>query len=262
MEFVIIAVAALVVSALTMFSGFGLGTLLMPVFAIFFPIEAAIAATAVVHGANGVLKAALLGREADRSVVLRFGIPALLSAFAGAAVLGAVSTLDPLFTYTLAGRDATVTPIKLVMGILMTGFALFELLPRFANLEFDRRWLPLGGVLSGFFGGLSGHQGALRSAFLVKSGLSPKAFVGSNAVIGLMVDVARLSVYGAVFLGQTTGTLFQGRTGGMILAGVMAAFTGVVVGKRILPKVTMASIQVITGVMLLVIALALGMGVI
>ena len=37
------------------------------------------------------------------------------------------------------------------------------------TLALPSRWLALGGVLSGFFGGLSGNQGALRSAFLLKS---------------------------------------------------------------------------------------------
>jgi hypothetical protein len=36
-------------SALTLFSGFGLGTLLMPVVALFFPLDLAIAMTAMVH---------------------------------------------------------------------------------------------------------------------------------------------------------------------------------------------------------------------
>ena len=33
---------------------------------------------------------------------------------------------------------------------------------------------------SGFFGGLSGMQGALRSAFLARAGLSKEAFVASG----------------------------------------------------------------------------------
>jgi len=37
------------VSGLTLFSGFGLGTLLMPTFVLFFPIEVAVAATAIVY---------------------------------------------------------------------------------------------------------------------------------------------------------------------------------------------------------------------
>jgi len=73
----------------------------------------------------------------------------------------------------------------------MIGFALLELHPRFEKLEFDREYLPFGGLVSGFFGGLSGHQGALRSAFLAKVGISPEGFVGTNAVIGLLVDLTR-----------------------------------------------------------------------
>ena len=75
MDIIIISIAALFASGLTMFSGFGLGTLLMPVVAIFFPVEIAIAMTAMVHLANNAFKVFLLGRSANRSVILRFGIP-------------------------------------------------------------------------------------------------------------------------------------------------------------------------------------------
>jgi len=59
--------------------------------------------------------------------------------------------------------------MKATIAVLLLFFAIFELLPRFKHFSFDRKYLPLGGILSGFFGGLSGNQGALRSAFLVKS---------------------------------------------------------------------------------------------
>ncbi len=262
MAFIAVAIAALVVSALTLFSGFGLGTLLMPVFALFFPIEVAVAATAVVRGANNVVKVAMFGRGADWRIVARFGLPAISCAFLGAAALGLLSGTGPLFRYALGTHEAVVTPLKLLMAGLMVGFALFELLPNLRDLEFDRRWLPLGGVLSGFVGGLSGHQGALRSAFLAKVGLTTEAFVGTNAVIGFLVDVARLFVYGALF---ATGRAAEvSEHGGWELVGVAmaAAFVGVLVGSRLVKKVTMRLVQAITGVLLLVIAGALGAGLI
>lgn len=98
MEFVLVPLAAFVASGLTMFSGFGLGTLLLPVFALFVPIELAVVATAIVHGANNVLKASLLGRWADREVVVRFGVPAVGAALVGAWVLATFSALDPVAT--------------------------------------------------------------------------------------------------------------------------------------------------------------------
>lgn len=70
-SFVIVSVASLVTAGLTLYSGFGLGTLLMPVFALFFPIEVAVAATAIVHGANNIFKIAVVGRHADKALVVR-----------------------------------------------------------------------------------------------------------------------------------------------------------------------------------------------
>ena len=261
MEYLIVAVAAMVTSGLTLFSGFGLGTLLLPAFALFFPAELAVAATAVVHGANNVFKVSLLGRNADFGLVLRFGIPAVIAAFFGASALGLLSGLEPITTYTLGGRQAEVTPIKLVLAALMMLFAAFELLPRFRRLEIDRKYLTLGGLMSGFFGGLSGHQGALRSAFLAKVGISTPAFVGTNAVIGLVVDLIRIGVYSVVFFGVGGESMFGGEEWRLIVTGILAAFAGVLVGRRYLHKVTMRSIQLLTGILLLAIAVALGSGI-
>jgi len=62
---VVITLTAILVSGLTLFSGFSLGTILMPAFALFFPIPVAIAATADVHLANNLFKLGLVGRQAD-----------------------------------------------------------------------------------------------------------------------------------------------------------------------------------------------------
>lgn len=56
MEYILICSDAFVASGVTLFSGFGLGTvLLMPVFAVFFPVPA-IVLTAIVHFLNNLFK--------------------------------------------------------------------------------------------------------------------------------------------------------------------------------------------------------------
>ncbi len=257
MEFILIPLVALGISGLTLFSGFGLGTVLMPVFAVFFPVELAVAMTAVVHFLNNLFKLVLLGRHADRSAVLRFGIPAVLMALVGARLLLWLSGLDPLTSYTLGDHIVEVLPVKLIIGILMIGFAMLELLPRFSRMSFDRRYLPVGGMLSGFFGGLSGHQGALRSAFLLHSGLSKEAFIATGVVIATLVDAGRLTVYGAHFARAGISENLP-----LLAITTLSAFAGAFIGNRLLKKVTFRFIQIIIGVMLIVLAVGLGSGLI
>ena len=256
-----VCLAAFFAAGLTMYSGFGLGTLLLPVFALFFPAEMAVVATAFVHGANNVFKVSLLGRHADRDVVLKFGLPAIAAAILGALVLGWI--VQAASSIAIEVNDdvlAEITPVKAVIGLLMIGFALFELLPRFRQMKFERRFLPLGGLLSGFFGGLSGHQGALRSAFLAKTGLNTEQFVGSNAAIGLLVDLTRISVYIALF-SAVGGQISDFDGWPLVICGALSAFAGVMIGKRFLQKVTMTSIQTLVGLLLFGVGLALVTGI-
>jgi len=259
--YLLVASTAFIAAGLTLYSGFGLGTILLPLFALFFPVEMAVVATALVHGANNVFKVSLLGRHADREVVLKFGLPAIAAAVLGALALGWFAQSGSALTIEV-NEEALfrITPVKLVIGLLMIGFALFELLPRFRSMQFERRYLPLGGVLSGFFGGLSGHQGALRSAFLAKTGLTTERFVGSNAVIGFLVDLTRISVYVALFT-AAGGHVSEFSAWSLVMTGAVSAFCGVLLGKRFLHKVTMTSVQTLVGLLLFGVGLALVFGI-
>lgn len=256
MQFIIIGLVAFLASALTLFAGFGLGTMLTPAFALFFPAQLAVGLTAVVHFANNLFKLALLGRHADRGAVIRFGLPAMAAAFAGARVLVWLSDLEPLLDYELAGRTFHVMPVNAAIAALLLVFVALELSPRFAELRLPQRYMPLGGLLSGFFGGLSGNQGALRSAFLVKAGLSQEQFVATGVVIACIIDVTRLSVYARNF--SRAGVL---ENGPLVLLACVSAFLGAFLGARLLKKVTMKTVQRIVAGALILIAFALGAGV-
>jgi uncharacterized membrane protein YfcA len=92
-----------------------------------------------------------------------------------------------------------ITPVKLTIAVLLIIFSLLEILPSVQKVQFSRNKLALGGILSGFFGGLTGIQGAIRSAFLIKSGLSKEAYIATGVVIACLVDFTRLSVYASRF---------------------------------------------------------------
>ena len=239
-------------SGLTFFSGFGLGTLLLPAFALFFPLEQAISLTAIVHFLNGLFKLGLVGRHTNRRVLLRFGIPAIAFSFLGAWLLLQLSDMEPLITYTAFYRRLEVSPVNLVVGLVLLAFVLAEWLPRLREVSFGQKFLPLGGALSGFFGGLSGMQGALRSAFLVKAGLSKEAFVATGVVIACLIDISRLGVYAKLAIADSSYPLLS--------AAVLSAFAGAFLGNRYIKKLTMHGIQTIVAIMLSLVAMGLIVG--
>jgi len=257
MEIIIIRIAAFVAALLTFFSGFGLGTILTPVFVIFFPVEVAIALTGVVHFTNNLFKIALVGKSADKTVLLRFGIPAILTAFLGAWLLLRITVLPSLYIYEMWGGNFEITPVKLIIAILLIIFSILEISPSFKKVQFGKDKLFLGGALSGFFGGLTGIQGAIRSAFLIKSGLSKEAYIATGVVIASLVDFTRLSVYASRF---ASANLHENIP--LLLTATLAAITGAYLGKRMLKKVTLRSIQLLVAIMLIVISLAMGSGLI
>ncbi len=252
---ILILIVSLLASLLTFFSGFGLGTLLTPIVALFFPIKTAIAITAMVHLLNNLFKLQLTGKYTDWNIVKKFGIPALIGSLAGALLLYVLPDSMPIISYTLWGNHFDLYTTKIIIGILIILFTIIEGNERIKNWTAQPNYLQFGGLLSGFFGGLSGHQGALRSMFLLKSNLSKQSFIASGIAIACIIDFSRLFVY----IPQWKN-LSWSQEGYLVIMATLAAFAGAYIGNKFLNKSTWPVLQKFVSIMLILIGLAMILG--
>ena len=251
---ILVLIVAFLASILTFFSGFGLGTLLTPAFLVFFPLPIAIAMTAVVHFTNNLFKLGLVGRYIDKKVLLLFGLPAVLGVIPGAWLLHYLEDAPEIKSYEMFSRTYSIDWMGLVIGVLMILFALAELLKVKERLRKEQ--LSVGGFISGFFGGLSGHQGALRSIFLLGAGLGKEAFIATGVAISLFVDITRIPMY----MNQQGASIIENNWK-LILAAIAAAFAGAYLGKRFLKKTSIDTVRFIVAAMLLIFGVLLIMGI-
>ena len=255
MDIFIISLVALLASLLTFFSGFGLGTLLLPVFAFYFPLPVAVMMTAVVHFSNNIFKLSLICKFADWRTVFSFGLFSIPAAILGALILKLSGNPQPLFVYAFMQKNYFISVQGLVIGLLMIFFAVYEFFPFLEGKLKPGKNLWLGGVISGFFGGLTGHQGALRSAWLIKFIKEKQVYVATGTVIACLVDVSRLGVYwtdiGKINFIENWKCLFFP---------VMAAFIGAFFGNKLLKKITINYVKILVCILLVVFGLLTGLG--
>lgn len=250
-SYAVVPTAAFGASLLTFISGFGLGTLLLPVFALFFPLDLSVLLTAVVHLLNNLFKLGLLGKSIDRRTVLLFGVPGIAGALGGAWLLDRLGTLEPLYQ----GLRMPVDAVRLGIAVLMVLFAITELLPSVSGLSFHPKYLLPGGLISGFFGGFSGHQGALRTMFLLRSGLGKEAVIATGVAIACLVDFTRIPFYAVSPMRNEIAVQWP-----LLALSTAAAFAGAYWGKRLIPKVTLRGVQLLVAAFMVVISVGLAIG--
>ena len=140
--------AAFLAAVLTLMTGFGLATILTPVFLIFYDVKIAILIVAVVHLLNNLLKLSLFSRHVSMDILKRFGVLTLLGAFIGAFFQG---TMDSSL-------------VKILLGISLVFLGLKEATGFGEKLRLPQKIDFIGGFLSGLLGGFVGNRGAIRSA--------------------------------------------------------------------------------------------------
>jgi uncharacterized membrane protein YfcA len=225
---VAVFIVAILSGATATVVGFGIGSLMTPLLAIEFGATAAVALVTVPHAAATAVRCWRLRAHVDRGVVARFGLLSAAGALAGALL------------YTRLGPGA----LTRVLGGLLLLTAIAQL------TGWTSRWQPRGpvvaifGLASGFFGGIAGNQGGLRSAALTAFGLPPVVFVATATAIGLLVDAARTPVYvwhsGRVLLTHwaplvvaTAGVLVGTVLGERLLLGLSRRRFGQIIGAAI-----------------------------
>jgi uncharacterized membrane protein YfcA len=222
---ILIFFVALVSGATAAVVGFGIGSMLTPLMAASVGMSTAVAAVTIPHAIATALRCWRLRKSIDRDVLLRFG---LLSAAGGLGGALAYSRLgSAALTRVLGGL------LLLTAAAQLTGWA--------------KHWRPRGwlvsalGLASGFFGGIAGNQGGLRSAALTSFRLSAASLVATGTAAGLMVDAARTPVY---LWTSGSEVLALWRPLAIATAGVLA---GTLLGERILFGLSPATFRRVLG---------------
>ena len=201
---IILALVGIVAAAIAAVTGFGIGSLLMPVLGIEVGTKLAVAAVAIPHLVGSAQRFWILRRHVDRRVVLGFGAMSAAGGLAGALLHARVSG------HTLG----------VVFGVLLILAGLSELTGWMRRIRWGRRAAWVAGAVSGVLGGLVGNQGGIRSASMLGFDVPKESFVATATAIALFVDCARLPVYLAT----------QGRELARLWPLLLIATTGVLIG--------------------------------
>lgn len=226
----ITAAASVLAGAIASVSGFGIGSLLTPLFNIPYDMRLAVAAVSIPHLVATSLRLWLMRRDVNRQVLRSFGVMSATGGLTGA----------------ILQQYATAPGLTLVFAALLIFAGLAGLTGLSERLRFGPRTGWIAGVLSGMLGGLVGNQGGIRSAALLGSQLSPAAFVATATAAGLIVDAARMPVYVVMEHSRLLADL------GVIGVATLGVVVGTVAGRPILRTLPPALFRKLVSALILV----------
>jgi uncharacterized protein len=200
----LILVVSAIAGGIAAVTGFGIGSLLIPVFALQVDTRLAVAAVSVPHVIGTAVRFWLLSGGVDRRVFWSFGLTSAAGGLIGALLQSRASNRWLNFSF----------------GVLLLFAAVSELTGLARRMRFRGPVAWIAGAVSGLLGGLVGNQGGLRSAALLGFDLSKHRFVATATAIGLVVDGARMPVY----------LMMQARELSEIVPWIALAALGVTVG--------------------------------
>src|SRR5262249_34728915 len=155
----LVAVTALVAGSIASVAGFGIGSLLTPIFNLRDGMHVAVAAASIPHAVATGLRLWMLRHDVDRQVLKTFGVMSAAGGLAGA----------------LTQQYATGRGLTLVFAVLLALAGLAGVTGLSARLRVRPAVGWIAGIVSGALGGLVGNQGGIRSAALLGYQLTPRA---------------------------------------------------------------------------------------
>ena len=216
MEAIIILIifTAFLAAALTVPAGFGLSTMLTPVVLLVLDPHETVAVVAIVHGAHNYAKYFNLKEHVDFDAIKHYGIWLVIGAILGA----------------ILQTQVPQKPLLLVIGLFLIILPIVTLSENWSGYKIPEANDRIGGFGSGFMGGLSGHQGALRAMFLSRRLPNKMSFAATASVLALCVDLTRIPIY---LYFRPEEILEHSKLTGLL---VLSALIGVRVGKKWLVK--------------------------
>ncbi len=235
MEIFAIALLTLLAAAIGTITGFGTSTIMIPVLAIFFPPVEAIFLVAIIHWFGDVWKVALFRKGIDVRLIALFGATGLAASYLGA----------------LVSFGANEHALLRLLGAFLSGYALFLISRPAFKIPANNAAALSGGTLSGFFAGMFGIGGSIRSMFLAAFNLPKAIYIATAGAIGILVDSTRIITY---FAG---GAMLPKELWYGLLLFIPVSFAGARIAKKIVDKIPQNKFRMVVAVFLFVIGVKL-----
>lgn len=226
--------AGLLGGAVASVAGFGIGSLLTPAISMRAGAKLAVAAVAIPHAIGTSIRLWRFRDAVDWTVVRTFGLTSAAGGLTGA----------------LLNTFASSRALAVVFGSLLVLAGASQLSGRAGRWRLRGRWAAVGGALSGFFGGLVGNQGGIRSAAMLGFEIDRRQFVATATAVAWLVDAARVPVY--LFV-EREGLLQLWPVISVAVAGVIA---GTLFGERLLARVPERQFRAVIGGLLLLLGIS------
>lgn len=165
--------------AIAAVSGFGIGSLLTPVFAWNLGTKLAVAVVSIPHFVATAYRCWLLRTHIDRRVLLTFGLASAVGGLIGA------------YIHTISGSRL----LTFTFGTLLMLSGLGQISGFWNRLRFGSKIGTVAGIFSGLLGGLVGNQGGIRTAAMFGFHVPKESFVATGTAAALVVDLVRMPVY-------------------------------------------------------------------
>ena len=225
----IIAVGSILAGAIASIAGFGIGSVLTPLFAVRVGTQLAVATVSIPHLFATALRFWRLRAHVNRRALGSVGLTSAVGGLAGAL----------LHTYS-SNRS-----LAIVFGVLLLFVGVSELTGLARRMRFGGPVAWIAGAISGVFGGLVGNQGGIRSAALLGFDLDRQAFVATATAIGLVVDGARMPVYFATQMAAIA------RVWPLVLIATVGTLAGTMLGVRTLRRIPETVFRRVVAILLL-----------
>ena len=231
----LIVIAGIAAGGVASIAGFGIGSLLTPVFVTQVATQVAVAAVSIPHVIGTAARFWLLRGQVDRQLLVKFGLTSAAGGLTGALLQGRTSS---------AG-------LSILFGSLLLFVAASELTGLSKRMRFRGAAAWIAGALSGLLGGLVGNQGGIRSAAMLGVDVPRQAFVGTATAVALIVDGARLPVYVATS-GEELLALWP-----TILFATIGVLCGTLFGHRVLVRIPEEKFRPTVAVLLAILGTAM-----
>lgn len=196
-------------------AGFGIGSFLIPLVSVRVGTKVAVALVSLPHFLGTSLRFWLLKSKVNRQILIRFGL------------LCAVGGLTGALLHVFFVSDV----LRIIFSVMLILAGILGVLQVSERIRFGRLGAGIAGLASGFFGGLVGEQGGIRSVALLSFDIQKEAFIATATASGVIVDAVRMPVY---FLTQFSQfTQFYS----LLILTSVPVLAGTIAGKVILNRI-------------------------